>query len=118
MERTPAMPGLFVTTEKTKYSSPNPRTVRASDLTWFNSRGTNIIRSTYDTCTSNLDRKNYKWGALSRSKHRNVSLHPSGGKGQCNLFHSFTTERQPCDNSRFANCRGKYIHKGFYVNPN
>ena len=58
---------------------------RASDLTWFNSRGTNLTRSTYDSCI-NMNRKNYKWGVLSRSQHKHINLYPTGGKENVTYF--------------------------------
>jgi len=117
MERLPTIPGVFVTTEKNTIA-PNPRTTRASDFTWFNSCGANIIRSNYNTCTSQLDKKNYRWGLLRKAKHRNVGLLPTGGKGQCNLFHNFTSTKKGCPCGTYANCGGKKSHKELYVNPN
>ena len=48
---TPDEPAPFAPVPNYLQSAPNPRTVRADDLTWYNSRGGYIYKSSFDRCT-------------------------------------------------------------------
>jgi hypothetical protein len=43
---------------------PNPRTVRAQDLSWFNSRGGFIVKTSYDKCNQQIKQTKSEWNRL------------------------------------------------------
>ena len=108
-ERTPDMPAPFDGSNQKTSVKPNPRTVRGSDLTWFNTSGANIIRTNYDTCTGDISKIRYPWGLTREPHNRSFNLEPWDGQGYCNLFQRFDlyglTSRCP-------------LFSGSYVNPN
>jgi hypothetical protein len=57
----PAQPAPFAPIHPLKVTTPNPRTVRAQDLTWFNTRAGEIIRTNYDTCTGQMSGNKSPW---------------------------------------------------------
>ena len=92
----PNMPAPFLSC-KSKIT-PNPRTTRGGDLTWFNTSGSTIIKSDYNTCTFQESNHLYPWGYVTEPVNRPFDLQGNN----CNLFHRFGYRRpHPC-----------------YINPN
>jgi hypothetical protein len=58
----PSQPSPFSPLQPSKVVLPNPRTVRAQDLTWFNTRGGEIFKTTYNKCTGKISTSNSPWG--------------------------------------------------------
>ena len=48
---------------------PNPRTVRGTDFTWFNTCGANIIKTDYNTCSGDIKKHMNPWGILTQPKN-------------------------------------------------
>lgn len=125
-ERAPLMPASFQCNKKNPDVMPNPRTVRATDMTWFNTCGSKIIKTDYNKCTGNITTHQYPWGKMNDIKNIPFNLRPWGGKGQCNLFQRFDMyglaskcgcelNRCGCSDPRKERCP---LYGGSYVNPN
>ena len=54
--QTPNMPAPFIQVAPNN-TTPNPRTVRGSDLTWFNTSGASIIKSDFNIQKQSHKRK-------------------------------------------------------------
>jgi hypothetical protein len=57
----PLQPAPFRALHPQQVAMPNPRTVRAEDLSWFNTRGGEIIQTNYNTCTGQMNAQRYPW---------------------------------------------------------
>lgn len=77
-DRVPDMPSPF------NYSNnkidPNPRTVRGSDMTWFNTSGNYIIKNDYTQCKSTQKTTKYPWNMSMDLQNQPFNLKPWGGK--------------------------------------
>lgn len=128
--RVPDMPAPFTTINPRNIVKPNPRTVRASDFTWYNTSGINIIKTDYNTCSNEISQNMYPWGLTSEPHNKPFNLEPWGGQsqgnGQCNLFQRFDLyglaskcscelNRCGCSDPRKSRCA---LYGGNYVNPN
>ena len=60
----PDQPANFAPLPRSSNVLPNPRTVRAQDLSWYNTRGGYIVNTKYDKCTGNVSHKKYQWNLL------------------------------------------------------
>ena len=58
-ERVPQMPSEFNCSKPQRIVRPDPRTVRSSDMTWFNTSGNYIIKNDYNTCMKHEYIKKY-----------------------------------------------------------
>ena len=125
-ERAPMMPAPFQSTPSSGNVMPNPRTVRATDMTWFNTSGANIIKTDYNKCTGNIESHQFPWGKLDDPKNTPFNLRPWGGKGQCDLFQRFdlygVSSKCSCELNRCGcsdpNKNRCPLFGGSYVNPN
>ena len=81
-ERAPLMPESFQSVPANPNVMPNPRTVRATDMTWFNTSGSNIIKTDYNKCTGNITKHQYPWGRMTDLKNIPFNLRPWCGQGQ------------------------------------
>jgi hypothetical protein len=116
-ERSPAMPcPLNIGGNNSLNVKPNPRTVRASDMTWFNTRGNKIIKTDYNTCNGNIDTHMFPWGIL--PEHTNIPFNlkawgDNSNNGKCDLFKRFDMY------GLSSTCTNKCSKSGkLYVNPN
>ena len=88
-ERLPEEPGLFKSNVSS--SNINPRTTRGSDFTWFNTSGTNIIKTDYNNCTGDIKKHEFPWGIPSTIQNKPFQLQSFGEKDNtCNLFTKFS----------------------------
>jgi len=123
--RTPNMPSPFMGIPSNTQIRPNPRTVRASDFTWFNTCGANIIKTNYNTCSGSIKTHMFPWGIIPPT--RNIPFNLKGGKpGQCDLFKRFDLYgvTHKCDH-QLNRCKRTYpkdqkchLFSGTYRNPN
>ena len=123
--RIPNMPSPFTGVSSNNKVHPNPRTVRASDFTWFNTCGANIIKTDYNTCSGSIKTHMFPWGILPQAKNTPFNL--TGGKpGQCDLFKRFDLYgvSDKCD-KQLNRCKKTYLKdegcslfSGSYINPN
>ena len=111
-QRVPSMPASFEGTPPDNLIEPNPRTIRGSDMSWFNTRGDKIIKTNYNTYNGNLSTHMYPWGVVVDPKNIPFNLKPWGGEGQCNMFQQF----ELYDSSSKYQNRCDTSNK--YVNPN
>lgn len=86
-ERSPAVPFQLDMYQNNIYTNPNPRTVRGSDMTWFNTRGNNIIKTDYNS--EKIESHMYPWGEIPEPKHTPFNLQGWGKNGKCDLFTRF-----------------------------
>ena len=125
-ERVPLMPSSFQKLSNDKEVLPNPRTVRATDMTWFNTSGNNIIKTDYNKCTGDIKKHQYPWGNMTKLNNIHFNLRPWGGEGQCNLFQNFNMSklsskcncelnRCGCNDPKKNRCP---LYGGTYENPN
>jgi len=129
-ERAPMMPAPFHGIPSSAAVLPNPRTVRATDMTWFNTCGEKIIKTDYNKCTGDIRSHEYPWGRTADPRNVPFNLRPWGGNtvgsGQCSLFQRFNTyglaskcgcalNRCGCSDPRRDRCP---LYGGSYVNPN
>lgn len=125
-ERVPLMPSSFQKLSNNKEVLPNPRTVRATDMTWFNTSGNNIIKTDYNKCTGEITKHQYPWGNMTELNNIPFNLRPWGGEGQCNLFQRFDLyglsskckcelNRCGCNDPKKNRCP---LYGGSYENPN
>ena len=106
----PSMPAPFSggNTNTNQNVKPDPRTVRASDLTWFNTSGPNIVQSNYNKCTSDVNKHFYPWGLSMQIPDKPFNLQPVGGKSmpcnKCDLIPRFDlyglSSKCPCQLNR------------------
>lgn len=125
-ERSPLMPASFQSSPENLNIMPNPRTVRATDMTWFNTCGSNIIKTDYNKCTGDIKKHQYPWGKITDIKNIPFNLRPWGGQGQCSLFQRFDlyglASKCSCELNR-CGCNDPIknrcpLYGGSYVNPN
>ena len=125
-ERVPSMPSPFLKLTKNINIAPNPRTVRASDMTWFNTCGSKIIKTDYNTCSGDIDNHMYPWGIMASPRNVPFNLKPWGGQGKCDMFQRFDLygvsskcgcelNKCGCSDPRKNICP---LSGGAYVNPN
>ena len=94
-ERSPAIPLSLNIEKNNKYNiNPNPRTVRGSDITWFNTSGNKIIKTEYNKCTGNINSHMYPWGVPSDPKNipfnlKNWENNNNNNNSKCDLFTRF-----------------------------
>lgn len=129
-QRLPNMPAPFISINNNNKVKPNPRTVRGSDMTWFNTSGNYIIRNDYNTCNSDQTMQKYPWGGLTEPSYQPFNLKPWGSKmikgNRCDIIprfdlygHSFkclsTLNKCGCDGQGNKRCP---IYDGAYFDPN
>ena len=117
-ERSPAIPcPLNIGGDNSSNVKLNPRTVRASDMTWFNTSGNQIIKTDYNTCNGNINTHMYPWGILPEPKNIPYNLRAwgdnSNNNGKCDLFKRFDMYGLSSTCVNKCNRAG-----GSYVNPN
>jgi hypothetical protein len=56
-----SQPAPFQSIPSGKVVLPNPRTVRSQDLTWFNTRGGEIITTNYNKCDGKIKNRKTPW---------------------------------------------------------
>ena len=97
-ERSPMMPAPFNSNQNKHIQNaqnvlPNPRTVRASDMTWFNTSGANIIKTDYNKCTGDIKKHQFPWGKTTDMQNAPFNLQAWGGQtqgqGQCHIGSQF-----------------------------
>lgn len=131
-ERTPFIPepldmGTNNQNRNNQKVKPNPRTVRATDFTWFNTCGSNIIKTDYNKCTGDIKKHQFPWGQIEESQNVPFNLEPWGEKknsGKCDMFSRFDlyglSSKCSCNFNR-CGCDKKPecpLFKDSYVNPN
>jgi len=125
-ERVPIMPASFSSTTGTSNLQPNPRTVRATDMTWFNTCGSKIIKTDYNKCTGDIRTHQFPWGRMDDIKNVPFNLEPWGGQGKCDLFQRFdlygVSSKCRCELNR-CGCKDPRLDRcplfgGSYVNLN
>ena len=107
--------------------NPNPRTVRATDMTWFNTSGTQLIKTDYNKCSNKIESHMYPWGILSEPRHNPFNLQEWGTNNpdnqKCNLFTRFdlyglhTRSDTGLNRCGYSNAEFPYNNSN-YVNPN
>jgi hypothetical protein len=126
-ERTPEMPSSFKNFMPTKIlnQTPNPRTVRACDFSWFNTRGNTIIKTDYNKCQGNIDTHMYPWGILPEPKNTPFNLKEWGNNcqsnGKCDLFTRFDMYGLNSKCKEISRCSSKNTNSNMYsgyMNPN
>lgn len=130
-ERVPQMPSEFNCSKPQRMVRPDPRTVRSSDMTWFNTSGEYIIKNDYNTCTQNRHMEKYKYGMLTEPVYHPFELRPWGGKkipgNPCNLmtprFNIYGHNYKCYSAVSNCGCNGKInkgcpIYEGTYIDPN
>lgn len=130
-ERVPRMPSLFNCDKLKMIVKPDPRTVRSSDMTWFNTSGEHIIKNDYNTCTNNRHMEKYKYGMLTEPIYKPFNLEPWGGVStpgnKCDImtprfniyghnYKCYSTVNNCGCNSKLN--RGCPISQGTYIDPN
>lgn len=113
----PEQPAPFAPLPRANVQIPNPRTVRADDFTWYNSRAGDIIKTSYNKCTDTITSKKYPWNRIPSLPNEpwpcqvpRFSLYGLVGTCPCQL------NRCKCNS-----CQDKHrcaLFGGSYVNPN
>jgi hypothetical protein len=113
----PDQPAPFAPLKANKVQLPNPRTVRAQDLTWYNTRAGNIIKTSYNKCNGKVENHYSPWNR--------PPVPPNDVIWPCDvpLFDLYGVGNEcPCELNRCrpSNCNQKRcpIYGGSYVNPN
>ena len=88
-ERLPSMPAYFNNIKSNKKIQPNPRTVRGGDMTWFNTCGSKIIKTNYNTCSGDIKNHMFPWGIMTDKINTPFQLEHVGNKGNCDMFQRF-----------------------------
>lgn len=114
-ERVPLMPSPFKYIPCKKKVLPDPRTVRACDLTWFNTCGDNLVYSNYNTCDSKKVKTLYPFGRLNDPIQKPFNLI---GNNSCDLFKNFRFKNKGCDKLN-SNCLiSPNMFSKDYIDPN
>jgi len=117
-EKVPLMPAEFKYKPCLRPVLPDPRTVRASDMTWFNTCSDNIVRTDYNTCSHKETKTLYPFGRLNDPINKPFNL---VGNEKCDLFSRIQLNgmRTKCNSiiSNHCNFKPKMYNK-YYINPN
>lgn len=102
----PAQPAPFAPLPGAWNVMPNPRTVRAQDITWFNTRGGQIIKTSYNKCNSQMSTQAQNWNRPVVLQNRPFWTQPVPTFDLYGLSSSCEQElnRCQCDGCKKSNC--------------
>lgn len=114
----PQQPAPFAPLHPSAVGKPNPRTVRAQDLTWYNSRAGNIVKTSYNKCSGKIISDNYPWNRPPVPKNQPFWTCPIPRFDLYGLAPTCPCELNRC---KCSSCRQKHrcaLYGGSYTNPN
>lgn len=114
----PSQPAPFAPLKPSQVVLPNPRTVRAQDLTWFNTRAGEIIKTDYNSCNRTIGNSISSWNRPPVPPNQPFWTCPYPRFDLYGLASTCPCELNRCKCSKCHQKTRCALYGGSYVDPN